>query len=111
MVIGKSYVLSSGHSLTPTFTYTPKYTTRNFSNVSLSLELVDGGSGASYTVRGFPVEGMPMSHPVTSGTVLLSGVLSYVQISGVYDQVDVGVQEITSGEGGVISVYVTGRRK
>jgi len=108
---GKAYVLSSGQQLTSGFTYTAKYTTRNFGSVAISLELVEGGSGCSYTIRGFPVEGMSASHPITSGTVLLSGVLSYVQISGTYDQIDVGLTELQTNRSGSITVYVTGKRR
>ena len=108
MLASKGYVLSSGHLLTSSYTYSSKFTTRGFPKVVVTFDLVEGGSGANFTVRGYPLESLPLKSSIASGQVLLSGVLTYVQISGTYDAIDVGLKEAQAGESGAVTILVLG---
>lgn len=110
MAIGKSYVLSSGQTLTNSFVYTAKYTVRNFASVGITVEVVDPGSGVEYTVRGYPVEGMPVVRSIASGSVISSGNTAYMSLTDPYDQIELGLKALQTNESGIATVYVTGRR-
>jgi len=114
MALGKSYVLVSGLKLTNSFVYSAKYTTRNFPKVGITIEnrsVGDEGSGVEYTVRAYPVEGLPMVLSIASGSVLTSGSSKYLAFSNPYDQVDVGLSALQDNRSGIATVYVTGKRK
>ena len=108
MLASKGYVLSSGHLLTSSYTYSSKFTTRGFPKVVVTFDLVEGGSGANYAIRGYPLQELPLKTAIASGQLLLSGVLSYVQISGTYDAIDVGLQEAQTDESGAVTVLILG---
>lgn len=108
---GKSYVLQSGLSLTNSFQYTAKYTTRNMAKVGLIVEAIKIGSGVEYTVRGYPIEGFPKTVSITSGTILTSGNSVYMVLEDPFDQVDVGLKAVQSNRSGCATVYVDGKRR
>ena len=110
MPIGKVEVLASGQSLTNSFVYTAKATTRNFAATSITIENVSPGSGVQYTLRGYPMEGFPPVRSIASGTVLTSGSIEILQLTDVYDQIDVGLKALQTDRSGIANVYV-GRRR
>jgi len=114
MAGGKAYVLTSGLSLTNSFVYTAKYNTLGFGSVAVIVENVsvgDIGSGVQYTVRGYPVVGMPLKRSVASGSVLTSGSDVYLLLSDTYAEIDVGLKATQDNMSGIGTVYVTGKRR
>ena len=108
---GKSYILASGQSLTNSFVYTGRFTTRNFAKTGVLVEAIQIGSGVQYTMRGFPIEGLTKNISVASGTILTSGDSAYMVLEDPYDQIDVGLKAVQTDRSGVATVYVTGKRK
>ncbi len=109
MPIGKSYVLTSGLTTTNAFAYSAKFNTLRFGESAVFMDCITGGSGVSYTLRAYPIQGLPLNTILTSGTITGSGSTSYVEISGVYNEIDVGVQSLQSSYPCDISIMVTGK--
>jgi len=111
MASGKTEVLTSGTGTTNSFVYTAKADVLGFGSVAVQLECLRLGSGVQYTIRGYPIAGINKTRSITSGSILTSGAGVYAIFSDPYDQIDVGLKSVQSNRSGVVTVFLTRKRR
>jgi len=120
---GKAEVLFSGYSTTNSFEFR-RINILEHPKTSIIFEVLDLGSGISYTVKGYPVKGMtPLS--LISGSLTKSSELlvsrddvliydwdfdpDFYHLSGVcnvMEELEIGVKSLSMNQTGVVTVYV-----
>ena len=108
---GKTEIVVSGIGLTNSFVYTGKCDTLNFVKTAVIIECVHLGSGAQYTIRGYPRKCFAKTYSITSGTITTSGESVLKVFSDPYEQIDIVLKAVQSNRSGAVTVYVTRSRR